>query len=83
MNERDPAAGRWAVLQVVRLVGVAMVVIGLLHQAGRFPPLDGIPAELGYVLIGIGFVETFYMPLLLARQWKSPPPSFDDPRDSE
>ena len=75
MNEtpRDPAIARWAILQVVRLLGVATILVGMLHQAGRIAVLEGIPGWFGYVLIAVGMVETFYMPLLLARQWKSPP----------
>lgn len=73
MTERDPAAARWAVIQVVRLVGVATVLVGVLHQAGRIAILEGIPAWFGYVLIAVGVVEVFYMPLLLARRWRTPP----------
>lgn len=72
-SDRDPAFARWLVMQVVRLLGVATVLVGVLHQAGRVAFLEGIPAWFGYVLIAVGMVETFYLPLLLARQWKSPP----------
>ena len=81
MSERDPAAGRWAALQVVRLLGVATALVGLLHQAGKFAPLAGIPAWFGYVLIGVGLVETFWIPALLARRWRSQP-RFDDAQDT-
>jgi len=74
MSEPDPAAARWLVLQIVRIVGVATVLIGLLHTAGRFAPFTGLPPEIGYVFIGVGMVEAFVLPILLARRWKSPPP---------
>lgn len=72
MTERDPAAARWAVLQVVRAVGVVTFLVGLLHESGRIPLLEGVPQWFGYVLMAIGLFESFYLPLLLARRWKSP-----------
>ena len=37
--QRDPAAARWLAIQLVRAMGVAMVLVGLLHTAGRIPGL--------------------------------------------
>jgi hypothetical protein len=71
-NRPDPAAGRWASIQAVRAVGVATVLVGLLHNAGRIPLLAGIPAWFGLVLVGIGFLEVFLVTRLLARRWRSP-----------
>lgn len=70
--QRDPAAARWLMIQLVRTMGVAMVLVGLLHTAGRFAPLEGIPLWFGYVLIGIGFVDVFFVTRLMARRWRSP-----------
>lgn len=70
--ERDPAAARWLAIQLVRAMGVAMVLAGLLHTAGRFALLEGIPLWFGYVLIGIGFVDVFFVTRLMARRWRSP-----------
>ena len=70
--ERDPAAARWLAIQLVRAMGVAMVLAGLLHTAGRFALLEGIPLWFGYVLIGIGFVDVFFFTRLMARRWRSP-----------
>ena len=70
--EPDPAAARWAVIQVVRALGVATVLAGLLHTAGRIPVLAEVPRWFGYILVGIGFFEVFGLTRLLARRWRSP-----------
>ena len=71
--QRDPAAARWLAIQLVRAMGVAFVLVGLLQTAGKFSPLAGVPQWFGYVLIGIGFVEVFVVTRLMARRWRSPP----------
>lgn len=73
MSGRDPAVARFAAIQLVRLSGVALVVGGLLIQAGRFPWLAELPPELGYLLIALGLVEVFVLPFVLARRWRTPP----------
>lgn len=70
----DPAQGRFIVIQLVRMVGVAMVLCGVLLQAGRIEALRGVPAAIGYVLIVIGLLDVFVMPQVLARKWRSPRP---------
>lgn len=65
----DSARNRIIVIQVVRIMGVALVLFGLLVIAGRFD----LPGEAGYVIALIGLVDTFVAPILLARRWKSPP----------
>ncbi|MET0179052.1 MAG: hypothetical protein ABW194_01050 [Novosphingobium sp.] len=74
MSERDPAAARFAVIQLVRLTGVALFVVGLLIQSRRLVWAEGLPTELGYVLMVVGLVEVFALPALLARHWRSPRP---------
>lgn len=69
----DPAAARFWTIQAVRLSGVAMVVVGLLVQAGRIEALREVPPLAGYVLIGVGLIDVFVAPTLLARRWRSPP----------
>ena len=67
-NGRDPAQGKWMIMQVVRLAGVAMVVLGALIISGK---IDWHPA-IGYVLAANGLLDVFVIPLVLARRWKSP-----------
>lgn len=64
----DVARGRWMVINVTRLAGVVMVVVGLLGLQGVFE----YPAIAGYVLVGVGLLDIFVAPLLLARKWRSP-----------
>jgi hypothetical protein len=74
MTGRDPAAARFATIQLVRLAGVALFVVGLLIQSGRLAWTAGLPAEVGYALMAFGLFEVFAGPALLARRWRSPPP---------
>lgn len=62
------ARGRWMVMTVVRLSGVAMVVIALLVIRGTI----ALPEVAGYVLLGVGLVDIFVVPQVLARKWRSP-----------
>jgi hypothetical protein len=68
MSERDPAARRFATIQLVRILGVAFIVGGLLVANGRWPG----PDWLGYVLIANGLVDAFVIPPILIRKWRSP-----------
>lgn len=68
MTEKDPAAARFWMLQLMRLGGILLVVGGVLIISGRVPG----PEALGYGLLVFGAFEFFAMPLLLAKRWKSP-----------
>ena len=69
--ERDPAAARFAVLQLVRLSGAAMLLLGVLLLSGRVAWLPRLPDVFGYILVGIGIFEFFVVPLFLTRRWRS------------
>lgn len=71
--ERDPAAARFAVLQMVRLSGALLALGGVLIITGKVAWLPRLPEAAGYVLIAAGLVDFFVAPLLLARRWKSRP----------
>lgn len=64
------ARNRWAVITALRLAGVAMVVAGVLTVNGVL----GLPVVAGYVLLAAGLVDTFVVPQLLARKWRTPRP---------
>ncbi|MDZ4308191.1 hypothetical protein [Allopontixanthobacter sp.] len=68
MND-DVARNRWLILNLARILGVALVVTGLLVTQGT---IDW-PVEVGYALIAIGIVDAFVAPQFLARRWRSPP----------
>ena len=68
MPSDDPAAGRYWMLQLMRLGGILLVVGGILILSGRVPG----PEVLGYGLVVLGAFEFFALPIVLARRWKSP-----------
>lgn len=72
MSERDPALARWAAIQLVRFIGVASVLGGILITSRRTEAVSHLPQWLGYLLIGAGLIDVFLVPTLLARRWRSP-----------
>ena len=64
----DVARARWLTITATRLAGVAMVVVGLLGLQGVL----ALPDVAGYVLVGVGLLDVFLVPLVLARKWRSP-----------
>jgi hypothetical protein len=64
----EVARGRWLAISVVRLSGVAMVVVGILTVQQVFE----FPAIAGYALIAVGLLDVFLVPQFLARKWRSP-----------
>jgi len=69
MNDNDTQArNRFIVIQIVRISGVAMVLVGLLVMTGRID----LPREAGFVLAAAGLFEALLAPLLLSRKWKTP-----------
>jgi hypothetical protein len=72
-NDRDPAVGRFAVIQAMRASGAMLVVGGFAISSHRFEVLAGVPDLVGYILIGMGVVDFFVVPQVLARRWRTPP----------
>lgn len=72
-GQPDPAAKRFAVLQLARASGALIMLLAVLVIAGKAPAwLGGIPEEVGYVLATIGLFEFYALPRFLARRWRSP-----------
>lgn len=72
MDSRDAditARNRFLVIGLLRLGGVAMVLVGLLMIAERI----GGGAVLGYVLLVLGLLDMFAVPQVLSRRWRTPP----------
>lgn len=63
----DPAKTRFLTIQAVRLSGVALAVLGALVLALIVP----LPEVVGYLLIALGALDVFVLPLVLARRWRS------------
>lgn len=70
MSGRDPAAGRFAAIQITRLIGVACVALGMAIATDRMLP--GVPHWVGYVLIANGLIDVFVIPPILIRKWRTP-----------
>lgn len=64
----EQARNRWLVIQVARIGGVVMVVIGLLIADGAIPG----PQWAGYGMLVAGLLDVFLVPTMLARKWRSP-----------
>lgn len=65
----DPAKARFIALQAIRWTGVMLAVFGLLILNGKFD----LPYEAGAVIFIVGLFDALFMPIILARRWKSPP----------
>lgn len=63
------AARRFWALQFIRLAGVAMVLLGAMTLAGKI----ALPQTAGAMLMVLGAVDFFALPVLLARKWKRGP----------
>ena len=64
----DVARGRWMAINVARLAGVAMVIVGIMGLRGVIE----YPAVAGWILVGVGLLDIFLVPQILARKWRSP-----------
>ena len=62
----DIARQRWMVLNIVRIGGLALVLVALAIHYGRIP----WPEPVAWVLAATGLLEFFIAPKLLARRWR-------------
>lgn len=70
MSGQDPAVARFAIINAVRLMGVACVLVGILIANGQL--FAGAPLWIGYLLLANGLIDVFVIPLILARKWRTP-----------
>lgn len=61
------AKQRFLLINLMRFAGVAMILFGI----AIVQRLVNLPDFAGYVLIVLGFGETFIVPQILARAWSS------------
>lgn len=72
-SQPDPAAKRFALLQLARASGALIMLLAVLIIAGKAPAMLGsIPKEAGYALAAAGLFEFYALPRMLARRWRSP-----------
>lgn len=70
MTQPDPAATRFAIINITRILGVAFVVVGMLMASGRL--FAGAPQWIGYLFIANGLIDVFVLPVFMARKWRTP-----------
>ena len=64
----DPAKSRFIAIQLIRLTGVGMVMLGIAIMVGKVD----LPRVSGYLLAAIGLFDAMAMPTILARRWRTP-----------
>ncbi len=69
-EEETKAQYRFLVINICRITGAIMLVVGLAIIArGAF----GLPKAAGYVLFLVGMVDFLMVPVFLSKRWKSTP----------
>jgi len=68
----NQAKQRWFVIQATRIFGFAMVLAGILLTQGVITLVEGLDDIIGYGFILVGLIDGFYVPVILARQWRTP-----------
>lgn len=70
--EQDALAKkRFLALQLVRLTGIAMILVGLLFALDRVDVPQPPRHIIGVMLVLFGLIDTFLVPPMLAKRWKS------------
>ena len=64
----EVARGRWLAITATRIAGVVMVVVGIFGLQGVIE----YPEIAAYILIGVGLLDIFVLPQVMARKWRSP-----------
>lgn len=69
MSDDDRLArNRFMLLNLVRLVGLAMVLLGIAIHYGKI----AAPEPAAWLLVAAGLFDFFAVPSLLARNWRTP-----------
>ena len=74
-DQPDDAAARnrWMIIQLMRAMGFALAVLGILMTQNAVNIAGEVNRQVGYGFIVIGLLDGFFMPIVLARKWRSPP----------
>ena len=68
----DRERSRWMVLNMMRALGFALAIFGIVLTQGGVRLGTSIDEKLGYFLIVVGLIDGFVVPQVLARKWRSP-----------
>lgn len=67
----DPARNRFVLIQLARIGGTVIALLGLLlWQSDRFVAGGSF---IGFPIALVGLIISFWTPLLLVRKWRTPP----------
>ncbi len=69
-DDESRARARWITLQLMRVSGAALVMVGAIIAVGR----TSLPTAAGTVLMLVGLLDATVIPLVLARRWRTPKP---------
>lgn len=64
----ETARTRFFIINFTRLAGVVAVFVAMLILADAI----GGSYTLGYILLGLGLIDIFVVPQVLARRWRTP-----------
>lgn len=67
MSDEAQAKQRFVLLNLVRLGGLLMVLAAIAGHQGALP----LPQPVSLILAGLGLFEFFFLPNILARQWRT------------
>ena len=77
MTDRPPedvARDRWMVIQATRIIGFALVLLGILLSRDVIDLAGEANHLVGYILIVAGLADGLLVPQFLARKWRTPQP---------
>jgi hypothetical protein len=69
----DDARNRWAIITILRFMGFALAVLGLLMSQNAVNIAGDTNRLIGYVFIVVGLIDGLVVPQVLARKWRTPP----------
>jgi hypothetical protein len=64
------ARNRWAAINVARLGGVALTVLGIMVLSGEVE----LPRVAGWIALVVGLAGALVLPGVLVRRWRTPGP---------
>jgi hypothetical protein len=67
----EQARQRWMVIQMMRIMGFSLVILGLLMVRDVVDLAGEVNHLTGYGFVVIGLLDGFLMPIYLARKWSS------------
>jgi len=70
-TEEDLARKRFLAMNLVRLSGVVLILVGLLFALDKIAIAQPPRHLIGLMLIIFGMIDTFVVPGMLARRWRS------------